>query len=378
MSSGSAITPRISYAQAFLIALCYQAVLVAVILAVVFFRHGEIPWDFLGYLLSAWDAGHYIYLAEHSYIDISQRPELIVFYPLYPILMSPLLRFMTPIQAGLLITSVSSVVGHALFLVYLQDLGFEAKRIARTFLLLCVSPIAVYFSLVYTEALYFAEAAAFLLLLRKNHLCAACVLGFFTALTRPVGLLLYIPFAFHVSNSLRGGSRIRWLILGFVIPSGYFVYLGLNDALFGDPFYASKVMAKHWYKELLNPISGYMRTVWRVLITGKEIGSSTVTIDHLFGLLAPLVMGLHLVSWRRNREGIDAGLVAWAWAQLLIIISVSWWLSTARYLCTIIPLYLMLERLASRVRGGIWMLALFFLSIALVAIYRFAGPEWVF
>ena len=213
MQDESSHSPLKFYA-AIKICAAYQLVLLAIVALICGYQVATGKISSFSFLFSQWDAKHYLAIAKNWYQAVGDERVLIVFFPLYPILIWCLSNLMPAILAGFIISNLASVVGHATFAVYLSELGFESRAVWRIMLLLFVSPVMIYFTNLYSESLYLALTASFLLLLQRGQMFGSALLGLFAALTRLMGVLTIIPLALSNIN-LRGPrptvSRWFWL-----------------------------------------------------------------------------------------------------------------------------------------------------------------------
>lgn len=147
-------------------------------------------------LLARWDTFWYYSIATEGYHwDASRfQHENVVFFPLYPLLMRWGARvFSVPPLAAGLVVSLGSFTG-AIALLYrlaVEDLGEREARAAV--LLLATYPFAIFFSTVYTEALFLFLTVGAFYAMRKRRVAIAAVLGVAAGLSRPNGLWLSVP-----------------------------------------------------------------------------------------------------------------------------------------------------------------------------------------
>jgi hypothetical protein len=150
----------------------------------------------------------YIHIAQHGY----DRPDAIVFFPLYPLLIracSFVLR--EPLAASLLISTVA-----AFFLFWgfqkLLALDLPPTQVQRALLLYAVWPASFCFFAGYPDALVTALLIWAVYAARGNRWLWAGVLGFFAALAKAVGVLVIVPLAI-IAWRQKPGWR-AWLPMG--------------------------------------------------------------------------------------------------------------------------------------------------------------------
>ena len=167
------------------------------------------------------DAHHYIFLSQHGYQSAGKGVEFIVFPPFYPLLIH-LFTFVfgNPYLAGLVISNVGSIIGHIAFGMFLLESGFENRKVWRIMILFFLTPISIYFNMIYTEGIFLASTALFLYFLEKRSYSLAVIAGFCAALTRSLGVFCVIPYLVHCIEHKVWQTRKNVLIQALVIPMG--------------------------------------------------------------------------------------------------------------------------------------------------------------
>jgi len=190
-----------------------------------------------------WDAVWYLEIARHGY---GETPTA-AFFPLYPLLVRGL--------GGSLLVAV--LVSTACFLAALAalhaltriELGSEAAR--WTVLALAFSPMAFFFSAVYSESLFLALSVGAVLAARCDRWAWAGVIGALAASTRSTGVLVLVALVLLGWRRARP-SQLAWLAL---VPLGlvaFPLWLGLTGHDWQAPFDAQKV----WFREWGGPFGG--------------------------------------------------------------------------------------------------------------------------
>jgi mannosyltransferase PIG-V len=155
----------------------------------------------LGDLLAApaarWDAAWYLVIADHGY-----RPEFgaftasrTAFFPLYPLGVRAIAELGAPlVLAGVLLSLAALAVGlYGLHRLTALEAGPRVAGLAV--LLTALSPMAFYFSAVYSESLYLALSVWVFLCARRGQWGRAAALGALAGATRNTGVLLMLPLA---------------------------------------------------------------------------------------------------------------------------------------------------------------------------------------
>jgi Gpi18-like mannosyltransferase len=168
-------------------------------------------------LFSRWDSGYYADIALGGYGNII-GPEW-EFFPGYPILISIFGRvlvtlFGAPIDTGVYIAGFA-VSNFAFFVsvYYLYKLTSkildDARLAYNSALLLAFYPAGVFLSAVYSESIFLMLTISSLYYWRLEKLNRSALLGFFAALTRPVGIFLLVPYLYELlvdSSRRRAGE----------------------------------------------------------------------------------------------------------------------------------------------------------------------------
>jgi len=180
-----------------------------------------------------WDSIWYVQIAHSGYSN-SHDP---AFLPLYPLLIRAVGWVVGSLPlAGLMVSLVSLLVGLEIVR-RLTELELGAEAAGATVLLLAFTPMAVFFSAVYTESLFLALSAGMFLAARRERWLLAGVLGGLAAATRVTGVLLVIPFVLlfleHRKRTERATPpglalpirrhmpKVLW---GLLIPAGVVTY----------------------------------------------------------------------------------------------------------------------------------------------------------
>jgi Gpi18-like mannosyltransferase len=149
---------------------------------------GGWPYRLLG-VWERFDTLWYIHIAAHGY----DRPEAVVFFPLYPLLiriLSPLLQ--SPLAASLLISTIS-----VFFLVWgfqkLIELDLPGETVRRALILFAVWPSSFILFAGYPESLLIALMIWSVYFARRERWLRAGLLGLLAGLTKAVGVCVVIP-----------------------------------------------------------------------------------------------------------------------------------------------------------------------------------------
>lgn len=201
---------------------------------------------------TAGDSPHYLYLAQYGYATAEENRNLIVFYPLYPLL----IRLVGDCiggryaLAGLAISQVcwAGAAGTFRALAGRRLSPGGARAATAAFLLY---PFSFFALGVYTEGLFLLLSVFCLYALERRWWGAAGLAGFLAALCRTQGFALVFAAGYAALAAgwrpRRGGGREIWAVAG--PAAGFGGYLALNWAVNGDAFrYLYYQSIAPWYQ----------------------------------------------------------------------------------------------------------------------------------
>jgi hypothetical protein len=330
-----------------------------------------------------WDSEHYIKISRTGY-----EPDTltIAFFPLYPAMMALLAPFVggDQVLAGIIISSI--VTFTALFYIFkLAEWEFGPGTAKRALLYLAVYPFAFYMLAVYTESLFLTLTIAAFYYARRGKWRVVVPLAFLSGLSRPTGLLLFLPFAYEVWR--QSGSRLKSLVknvnwwgvaAAIAAPAAWLLWAAYLAWLTND-----LTMALHstnqapWWRSSNPP--------WETLITSlQQLGRGDIsgvlravaTQDLIFAIL---LIEVCIVSWWAlpRTYAIYCTAVAWVVLSSTVHNSPAPMLSVPRYTLTIFPIFFLLAKLGANRH---WDRIILISSATLLGIYTamFATWYWVF
>lgn len=275
-----------------------------VLLAVYWYWKNEVGSDDGPFTsLMRWDSGWYSAIAEHGYegeatVDVDGQARW-AFFPLVPLLEGFLTR-LTGLPVRVVGVLMNSVI---LYLItwwgarYMRDLDQGWPQAVAFMLIVNFGPYNVYYSTLYTEAMFVLLVCLALYCLQKRRWLLMGVFGALAGATRNTGI--FVVFAVPVwcivtylqdNDSIHKKGVLdflRWvlqkprLVLGtFLMPLGFFLYMHYLDRLVGDGMAFMHVQYA-WGKAVGNPVVN----LWNGLM---ELGSinfmqavCTVTVLYL-------------------------------------------------------------------------------------------------
>lgn len=203
-----------------------------------------------------WDTKYYLEIAKTGYSSEknAEGKTNYAFFPMYPLL----IKLFTPLFAGkffisaLVISNISFLIACiTLFELATSIYGKDsALRIIKYVFLL---PTSFLFSAPLSESLFFALLCAVFYFANKRLWKASSILGFFLALTRPIGVLIWLPLLVEILDSKDSNRSKFWGIVWLtLIPIGLILFSIFNKSLTGDAFSFISIQVL-WDRQITNP-----------------------------------------------------------------------------------------------------------------------------
>lgn len=273
-----------------------------------------------------WDGPHYLEIAKNGYQTIGEPALFIVFYPLYPLLIWLSHFVISDFQTAaiLLSTFFSFTASIALFELTLMDFNRKTAILAVWFL--NIFPTAYFLQSAYTESLFLTVSLLTVFFYRKRIFFQSGLAGALASLTRVNGILL-LPILLMETKNL--GKNLITLLL---IPLGFSVYLIINYLTFGEPFYFSKVLSSHWYKQFAWPWTSIQNLInFYQSQTGDYYW---LFLTELITIFLLFITTIFVYLKIRKSYGI------YMFCNLLLFTSTSFIMSTPRYALILFPIYI--------------------------------------
>ncbi len=302
------------------------------------------------------DSQHYLNIAQNGYVNTGDDRLLIVFFPLYPLLVRGV-HFIIDnyLVSGLIVSNLCWVF--AAYLLYeLALMDTDRKGALRALKYLCILPASFLFSAPLSDSLFLLLSVACVYAVRKNSYPMAGMIGFLAAFTRMPGILLFAPACFELVGTvirerpLHGGDN-RWrlrmtgnaLSLLF-IPAGLLLYLYINYRVTGSATMFLIYQKEHWHQQL-----GWFFNTMATQVSNAT-GSFSDNLQMLWGLWIPnivyLFASLGIVIAAQNK--LRASNVAYFIAYYAVCMGATWLLSAPRYLTAAYPLALALGAITEK------------------------------
>lgn len=284
------------------------------------------------------------------------------FFPAYPVFMGGLgrlLSFLFLIRLDLAVDLSGFVISNLSFLAavyYLYrlsasvlgklDLAFDSA------LYLVLFPSGVFLSAVYSDSLFMLLSVSSLYYWQLGRLGRSGILGFFAALTRPMGVLLVVPFIYKALVDSVTKRRIAVYLHMAMIPVGSLTFLVYSWLRTGTAFAFFVAERQYWH----TGVSGWL---------GAGIETPLTLPFLLLGIVALVASVLE----RKARES-TYNLHAFC---LLITYLLGDFTSFPRYSITILPIYWQVSRWSRSVKFRVF---IYVVSLALLAIGTGLYVNW--
>jgi len=287
-------------------------------------------------LWGVWDTRWYLDIATNGY---STRPigpngeSNTTFFPFYPILARVLGWIVRdPYLAGLIISNVCLIVG-AVVLYRLASLerGNAVGRNSVKFLFLF--PSAFILSGFFSESLFLMLLLLCFFFAKTNRWLTAGIFGFLLALTRPLGILVFIPLG------LLYLEKIDWKLRGIRLDVVSLLLIPLGLSAFGlflfmrtGRFFDFVQVPGAWGRSLTNP--------FQVLVQGLRMDSIHLVFGAVFAIACLLLLVASFRKLGATYEVLGLLLLLAPLASGMIPLR-----GTARYALPVFPLYFALAHL---------------------------------
>lgn len=330
--------------------------------------------------LAGWDAVHYLRLSKEGYAAGSPS---CAFYPLWPMVLRPVAAVTgnPPVLGSLLLANAFSVTGLLLF--YRLVKRRYGPVVGRDSLILMLAfPGALFFSFPYSESLYFVLVMVFFWGLTLERMVAAAAAAFLLPLTRPVGIFIALPLAWHLYETQRqqhelqhkapqaaSGSLLPWVLLACPLL-GYAAYFGLMKLWTGNAFEGFDVQRSYPNSPSIQNMFNYAGFFHALANVQTLDGMMDAALDRFFFVL---FLALLPLIYRLDKTWffyvLPAGLVP---------AMSSWFMSYRRYVMVLFPIFIVLAQLLGD-RSRRWMFWYYVAVLAAVqawAVMHFVNFGW--
>ncbi len=214
-----------------------------------------------------WDCQWYLTIINDGY-DLAPRttPKLWkglanwAFFPLYPYVVKILVAItkISAVKVGIVLNQFIVLLALMTFYKYLKLFVNELNSRFGV-VLLAFSPFSVYFTSLYTEALFLLLSLLSFYYMRTNRLILSALCGGFLSATRPLGVMFSLPFLGHqlLHTKFTVKSVIKIILLFFISICGLLIYMYYLQVHVSD-YLAFQHIQKGWGRhgfDTQNPVN---------------------------------------------------------------------------------------------------------------------------
>jgi hypothetical protein len=325
-----------------------------------------------------WDSPHYILLAENWYASEGDASRYIVFYPLYPLLMS-IFNFFTKnsVISGVIISNICTCFA-SYYLYKLVDMEFDDKTAFKAVKYMLIFPFSFFFGIVYTESLFIMLSIMCFYYLRKNNWILAGFLGFLSAITKNQGVLLFaaafveVLISLNIPNIQYALQNKKRLCINFLkkfvciipIPLGFGAYLALNKVVTGSWFKFLEHQSFYWHHNF-SLIPNTLKIHFRYIANPSYTGLHRISI--WLPQLALLLLAVLLMIYAFKK--VRVSYILYMLLYTITIYSTTWLISGGRYMLCLFPIHILFAIMSRKNRYVDFLLT--FTSLVFLGLYTF-------
>lgn len=320
-----------------------------------------------------WDSPHYLYLAENWYTNIGDQANFIVFLPLYPFLVKVFsLGLFNHKIVSLFASNLFFILGGLIFYKLLR-IDYSEKFSVFVLILMSIFPTSFFFSSAYPESLYLFLFSLSLYLIRKNYLVASFATASLLTLTRPFGVLIWLPL---LIESLKKNKLSKILpVISFFCLFSILVYLLTNYSVYGDFFAFQKILQNNWVKSFNFPWKGILNS-WKIALGGRSWDEYKIFVgwsEALASTIAWLFIPLSFIKKFKMRTSYAVCFLM----GVIMMTSTGFILSSPRYLLSLPPFFIILAKtLKSNFLKITWVIVS--ITLLLLLSFNFSRGLWSF
>ncbi len=298
------------------------------------------PWFY-----ARWDSPRYVLIAKEGYIQQRLAPH----FPVYPVLIRVTYEIISRplglgdwvsgghadagyVLAGMIVSAILSLVAVLLLYALMWD-WFDPDDALRAIFYFLIFPTAMYLPQVYSEAAYMAISLGALLCIYRRRWIPAAGLILLATMTRTMGVLLVIPYAFTWFSEWWNGRRPpRWVLIGVILPPlvfiGWAAWLAARDM--------SMFTAQENFGREILTLDALLVFLGDVAYIFREPNGIHVALDLALTILA---IGL---SYHERKT--FPGLALYGLGSVAMGISSGQLVSMNRYALSVVPIFFALTR----------------------------------
>ena len=224
------------------------------------------------------DARAYLDIAKNGYNAEFNETSNYGWYPLYPLLIL-IFSFIGFELAAFFLANIFSFIAVLLLYILIKDeLGEKAGKKSVFYLLFF--PSSFFLTMMYTESLFLTLTLAMFILAKKEKWHYVGILGFLASITRPQGILMFIPMVYMYVRKNKLRPSAAWLLL---IPAGILTFMAYQYLITGDALIQFYTHGKY-VRGLSLPSTAFFVTIrdifleQRILDVAVNVFNLTITL----------------------------------------------------------------------------------------------------
>lgn len=294
------------------------------------------------------DSRHYLNIAQNGYVNTGDDRLLIVFFPLYPLLVRAADHiFRNYLTSGLFVSNVCALfAGYVFYELCLLD--YDRRTSLRMLKFLCILPAAFLLAAPLSDSLFLLVSLLCVYCVRRQKYLIGCLAGGLAAFTRAPGLLLLAPVVTELVvrgvREKKTAKTVGRALCCLLIPAGFLAYLIINRRVTGNPFMFLVYQEANWHQKL-----GFFFA--SSATAADNLVSSFGTERELFyGLWLPNLLAqlLSLAVLVPTAKRLRASNTAYFLVYYAVCMGATWLLSAPRYLVCCYPIAMGLGLLTKR------------------------------
>lgn len=292
---------------------------------------------------STWDAQYYLYLAKNGYGSNIQAN---IYFPLLPLFINFFAPFIGYIISGLFVSNLASFFGYIYFYLFVKNFTKNQKIAFSSLLAFLAFPTSFFFSLIYSESIFFLLIMASFYYLYTNRVALAGFISFFLPFSRPTGVFVTVPLFLYVFYDyfneitempfswIKSKFSYKTSLLLPIIPViGFISYLIFMQATTGNLFSGLEYdFAKYFFD---SNASIHWNFFQNISINNLSLHNpNTSLIDRLFFIFFLFMLPL---IWKKTDKTLFSYSFVFGMVPLL-----GSFMSYTRYLLIVFPLFIVL------------------------------------
>lgn len=314
-----------------------------------------------------WDVVWYVDIAESGY-----EPPNTGFFPLFPWIMRILAPFFGgPVYAGLAVNLVAGLVAAVLIRRLAARWGFDGKWAVVA---LATAPTTVFLSAPYTESLFLVFAmGAWLSALSGRYWLMALLLAL-SSLTRVNGFFVIVAVGVLLLTRRAPIRAYAWFAIPALAILGLLTYM---RSIRGNWFEWRVTQQESWNRQLVDPITAFNKSWTAAIRPGSDPDFAWFSYNEMFMfrmeiLAAAIFAGavIWLLLWRKWPEAIYVGLNAG------VLLTTTNYASLPRYLLVAWPVVILVGWLLHRSTLARWAWAAVIIPLSVLWTANFTFGHW--